>query len=415
MAAGGLFDLSLDELTRLARTSGKSVGQFVDDALHNTPAYGVASGSGAIKYGARDILGGPPVYGVSGISSTLGTSPAYGGGSLYGAGTVYGGAMVTPLSVHRTDVVEDGRLFLSVGEETPHFEDVAPAESSEIELLARFCQTISVASVYLSSAFAKAGVVDFKPPRARPFFRPKKHVSGWHSDIINCAFAQYSDLRHALVHQWTPPADASPLAARAFLLLSDLTPARLQLLRLYFRDQREAFVELARHLDLLTEQIRLSMMLAVDLEEAETREEEAANDARLGAIQDALLAQAGETLSLTEASTRLGVSRQNLHKRIQRGSALGVLKNGEILVPTCQFVEVDGTLAVVKGLRRVTEPFLESGAGHWAAMQFVTEPDPNLETTPIDALKGGRTDAVIAAAQAYLGLDEEAKETSAEG
>ena len=186
-------------------------------------------------------------------------------------------------------------------------------------------------------------------------------------------------------------------------------------MRLYFRDQSEAFQELARHLDLLIEQIRLSMMLAVDLEEAETRDEEAANDARLGAIQDALLAQAGETLSLTEASARLGVSRQNLHKRIQRGSALGVLKNGEILVPACQFVEVDGTLAIVKGLRRAIEPFLESRAGHWAAMQFVTEPDPNLETTPIDALKGGRIDAVIAAAHAYLGLDEDAAQTSAEG
>ena len=54
----------------------------------------------------------------------------------------------------------------------------------------------------------------------------------------------------------------------------------------------------------------------------------------------------------------------------------------------------------------MTEAFLESGEGHWAAMQFLIEPDPNLETTPMDALKGGRVEAVMAAAQAYLGLAE---------
>ena len=400
MAAGGLFDLSLDELARLARNSGKSVGQFVDDALQEAPQYGWPTGASAAKYGMGATLRGP-----AGMISR----------GLMAGGVYYGSAGVSASPAHRTEMVEDGALFLSVGEEWPRLDEFCAMEPSEIDLLARFCQHISVASVYLSAAFAKAGVFDFQAPRSTPFFRPKKHVSGWYTQTINHAFGQYSELRHALVHPWTPPAEAGPLAMRAFLLLSDLTPARAQLMRLYVLDQSEAFIELARHLEVLAEQIRLAVKLAADLEEAETREEAAANDARLVAIQDALLAQAGETLSLTAASARLGVSRQNLHKRIQRGSALGVLRNGEILVPTCQFVEADGKLAIVKGLRQVTESFLASGEGHWAAMQFLIDPDPNLGTTPMDALKGGRLEAVIAAAQAYLGVGEEAGDTSPEG
>ena len=124
-------------------------------------------------------------------------------------------------------------------------------------------------------------------------------------------------------------------------------------------------------------------------------------------MQSRLLAEAGEALSLTQAAKRLNMTRQNLHKRIKAGSALGVMRGSEIVVPSIQFVEGEKGLQIVDHLRDVLLPFAESGAGNWSALQFLIEQDPNLEDSPLTLLRGGKAAQAVAAARTFLGLDDD--------
>jgi len=128
--------------------------------------------------------------------------------------------------------------------------------------------------------------------------------------------------------------------------------------------------------------------------------------AGFAAAREALLAAAGGAASLTEAAHALGVSRQNLHKRIHTGSALGMLLDNRIVVPKLQLVVTDGRTTIVGGIERVVRPFLEAKAGAWSALQFLLDPDPNLSRPPIDALRAGDVVGAEHAARVYLGLDE---------
>ena len=113
----------------------------------------------------------------------------------------------------------------------------------------------------------------------------------------------------------------------------------------------------------------------------------------------------GGGLSLTEAAQALGVTRQNLHKRIHTGSALGMLLDNRIVVPK-QLVAGDGRTIDLNGVERVAWPFLDTKAGAWSALQFLLDLDPNLGRPPIDALRAGDAVGAEHAARAYLGLDE---------
>ena len=128
--------------------------------------------------------------------------------------------------------------------------------------------------------------------------------------------------------------------------------------------------------------------------------------AGFAAAREALLAAAGGALSLTEAAKALCVTRQNLHKRIHTGSALGMLLDDRIVVPKLQLIGGDGRTAIVPGIERVMHPFLEAKAGAWSALQFLLDPDPNLGRPPIDALRAGDIAGAEHAARAYLGLDD---------
>jgi hypothetical protein len=282
------------------------------------------------------------------------------------------------------------------------------AAKSELAFLSRFAERIVVASIFWGGAFAQAKVNDFKPSRRPPIFRSRGHEGGWHATIANTVFKLFWELRDALVHKWAPSAAAQPLARHAFRLLAELTPANATLNRIYAIDPERAFLALASQLDVLAKQVELSMRLVADLVAAETSDEAAANEERLADIQNAILSEAGETLGLAAASGRLGMSRQNLHQRIRRGSAIGVLENGEILVPVNQFITVNGKERIVGGLGKVIEPFIASGAGHWSALQFMVDIEPNLGLSPLEALKSGVDSTRIARlADAYLGLDEQ--------
>ena len=278
-------------------------------------------------------------------------------------------------------------------------------ERSDVASVARFGHRVECASFHLFVAFDKANVEDFELPVARNVVKPTRGISVWYCSLVNTTFNRYRDLKCALLHKWTPTAEVEPLTINAFRMLSEITPAESQLRDLFIKDRPRAFHELARQLDLVAHQLKAAIALAGDLETlaAEKANEE---EARLKVVQTELLAEAGKSLSLTEAAKQLDVSRQALHKRIGLGTALGLMRDSELVVPEAQFVSRDGKLKIVEGLGAVMREFDDFGAGRWSALQFLIEIDPTLRRTPLEALKAGEQDATVRAARAYLSLDE---------
>jgi HSP20 family molecular chaperone IbpA len=279
-------------------------------------------------------------------------------------------------------------------------------ERSDVAWLAHFARRVEDATFHLCIAFEKAEVRDFELSHPRDVVRSSHGVSTWYATLVNATFNRYRNLRKALVHHWTPPAEVELLTLQAFHVLCDLTPADSQLRYLLQRDRPRAFCELARHLDIVADQLKAAIQLAANLEPARADDDITEERVRLDKVQTEILEKAGETLSLTSAAARLGITRQALHKRIRTGSALGLMRGTELVVPAVQFVKRDSKLKVVGGLRKVVAVFDRAGAGRWSALQFLIEIDPLLKTTPLDALKRDETQAVIAAARGYLSVDE---------
>jgi hypothetical protein len=279
-------------------------------------------------------------------------------------------------------------------------------ERSDVASLARFAHRVDYATFHLCVAFEKAEVRDFELSRPRNVVRASRGVSSWYATLVNATFSRYRDLRNALVHHWTPPAEVEPLTFRAFLVLCDLTPADSQLRSLFTRDRPRAFHELARHLDIVADQLKAAIQLAANLEPVNADDELSEDHARLDALQTDILRRSGESLSLTSAAAKLGITRQALHKRIRAGSALGLMRGSELVVPGAQFVERAGKLRIVDGLSKIVALFDKAGAGRWSALQFLMEVDPLLKAAPLDVLKRGETDAAIVAARGYLSVDE---------
>lgn len=279
-------------------------------------------------------------------------------------------------------------------------------ERSDVASVARFGHRIEYASYYLYVAFRKALVDDFELSPSRNVVKPAHGISIWYCSLVNATFNRYHDLRRALLHKWTPPAEVEPLTLNAFRILSEITPAETQLRNLFVHDRPRAFYELTRHLDIVAEQLKAAIELATDLEAIKADDTPSPEQAQVKAVQLDLLGKAGKALSLTEAAKELGVSRQALHKRIGLGSALGLMHGSELVVPDAQFVRKDGKLGIVNGLSAIVSLFDTSGAGRWSALQFLTEVDPLLQRVPFDLLKEGDRDAVVRAARAYLSLDE---------
>jgi hypothetical protein len=226
--------------------------------------------------------------------------------------------------------------------------------------------------------------------------------------------ASAARLRHILAVFSKHPVEGPGAVAEleAFKMLSELTPAGPHLVALATRNRGLAYKELAKHMDIVRQQFEATAAL-VDNSPAEAPDAEEtaaggdAGDVRFVAVRDTLLARAGGALSLTEAAKHLGVSRQALHKRISSGSALGMMLNGEIVVPKLQLADDVGKTSILRGIDQVTKLFKRAEAGGWAALQFLIEPDPNLRQSPINALKVGAVTEAVQAARAYLRLDEE--------
>ncbi len=230
---------------------------------------------------------------------------------------------------------------------------------------------------------------------------------GWYSSVLTKAAAQ---LRQIIIVFDQHPARGPRSGAEieAFRVLADLTTAGPQLQALVRRNRILAVKELAKHLDLVRQQFEATAALEDTLADAEAPEGDLPHSgASFEGINEALLERAGGSVSLTQATKLLGVSRQALHKRIAAGTALGMMIGKEIAVPKLQFSEKGGRREILPGVGTVTKLFKDSEAGPWMALQFLADPDPNLGKSPIEALRAGDERLVEQAARAYLQLDEE--------
>jgi hypothetical protein len=284
---------------------------------------------------------------------------------------------------------------------------VRQADPGELAALGRLMVYIDQAALLMSAAFAAADIRDFTPGRRRQTIHPKDDAARWYADLTNDVLSRLSAIRHSLAHGWPPSPEADALAAEAVMLLAELTPVPSQIITLYRSHRSEGLAELARHLEIVDRQYALAASLVGRPEPGEGGRPslEPAPDG-FAAAREALLAAAGGGLSLTDAAQALGVTRQNLHKRIHTGSALGMMLDNRIVVPKLQLVAGDGRTTILAGVERVVRPFLDTKAGAWSALQFLLDPDPNLGRPPIDALRAGDAVGAEYAARAYLGLDE---------
>ncbi|YCI03130.1 hypothetical protein M1D34_02575 [Ensifer sp. D2-11] len=278
--------------------------------------------------------------------------------------------------------------------------------SPTLKLVFVFNSRLHSAALLMGAAFHEASVSDFELPRhQRSSVHRVKTRRNWYSHIVDDCLARSREVRQALLHRWTPTPRAEQLAIDAFVLLTELTPARTELLRLCQYDRPRAFSELAKHIDLAADQFQLSADLLAEVEGG-TSAIELSNDQRFLNISTALLDRSGGGVSLTEGAKMLGTTRQALHKRVKLGSAFGLMHGSEIVLPKFQFITVDNDTRLLEGLAKVTKLFDDSGAGRWSMLQFLIDTDPNLADTPQRILAGGRVGEVVTAAKAYLGMDE---------
>jgi hypothetical protein len=288
--------------------------------------------------------------------------------------------------------------------ETPP--EVRRTNPGELAGLSRFAVYIDHAALLMSAAFAAADVRDFAPTRRRQTIRPAGDSTRWYSEVAGDVLTRLSEIRHSLVHHWTSSPDADAFVMEAVELLAELTPVRDQIVALCRSNRDAGFAELARHLEVVDRQYLLAAGLIGRLEAGEGGQPPDTATAGFTEARQSLLAAAAGAMSLTEASNALGVTRQNLHKRIHSGSALGMMLGSRIVVPRLQLVSANGKTVIVTGIERIVRPFLESKAGAWSALQFLIDRDPNLGKPAIDALKAGDVTGAEHAARAYLGLDE---------
>lgn len=302
----------------------------------------------------------------------------------------------------RSDTDHWSRL---VAGSTPWLVSEATA-SPALRLVFVFNYRIQSAALLMSAAFEEAAVRDFDFIKTRSVSHRSSTNRTWYSSIVRNVFDCSRQVRNALVHEWKPTPRAERLAIDAFVILSDLTPARNELLRLCRYDRPRAFSELARHVELAADQFRLSADLLAEVEGA-SRPQELRSEVRFAEMSHLLLQRGGGGLSLTEAAKLLGTSRQALHKRVKTGSALGLMDGSELILPKFQFVEADGRISILEGLAKIVKLFDATKAGRWSALQFLLDQDPNLAVAPIQALKTGEAEKVAAAAAAYLDVDED--------
>lgn len=279
--------------------------------------------------------------------------------------------------------------------------------------IGRFVRQVEGAAAYL--IIAHSG----DKPRSAPAKALARHAApgaalgrdhSWHRSLVSMSASRLQGLVVVFM-KYPAQGQGAQVELEAFKMLLELTPAGPPLLALASRDKRRAYGELAKHMDLVCLQFEAVAALADSLTSPEPESSSAATTAGSAcadftAVRDALLDRAGGALTLTEAARCLGVSRQALHKRISAGSALGMMVDDEIVVPSLQIATGASRPAILGGIGDVTKLFKSVEAGPWIALQFLVDPDPNLGRAPVEALRHGEVEPVLAAARAHLRCDE---------
>jgi hypothetical protein len=174
------------------------------------------------------------------------------------------------------------------------------------------------------------------------------------------------------------------------------------------RDPAQALRRLSRYLEGLEWQ--LDDQLAATERPAEpprpVPREPAGDDADDPGL-DTLMERAGGAWSLAEAAEHCGVTRQAMHARLKAGTAFGLMQGREYRLPRAQFVEADGRATPLPGLVPVIGLFRAWSTAGAPLLEFLVSPSPHLDVTPLEALRAGRAEAVLAAARTRLDLEDE--------
>ena len=103
------------------------------------------------------------------------------------------------------------------------------------------------------------------------------------------------------------------------------------------------------------------------------------------------------SLSASQVAQLLGTSRQTPHDRVSSQTLLAIKDNGKLCFPAWQF-DPAGSDGVIEGLPAVLKALAISD---YAKLNWLTRANPYLEdTTPIQALKAGQIERVLAEAAA---------------
>jgi hypothetical protein len=103
------------------------------------------------------------------------------------------------------------------------------------------------------------------------------------------------------------------------------------------------------------------------------------------------------SLSASQVAQLLGTSRQTPHDRVSGQTLLAIKENGKLCFPAWQF-DPAGSDGVIEGLPAVLKALAISD---YAKLNWLTRANPYLEdTTPIQALKAGKKEHVLAEAAA---------------
>lgn len=117
---------------------------------------------------------------------------------------------------------------------------------------------------------------------------------------------------------------------------------------------------------------------------------------RAAAKMATLMAAGGGPWGVERVAEHLGVSRAAVDKRRRTQGLIGIIDGARaVKYPSWQFTST-GTIPGLEDVLRkmaVQDP--------WMRIQFFLTPDVDLEATPLEALKRGRIEAVIEAAERY--------------
>jgi len=101
------------------------------------------------------------------------------------------------------------------------------------------------------------------------------------------------------------------------------------------------------------------------------------------------------SLSASQVAQLLGTSRQTPHDRVSGQTLLAIKENGKLCFPAWQF-DPAGSDGAIEGLPAVLKALAISD---YAKLNWLTRANPHLEdTTPIQALKSGQKERVLAEA-----------------